>query len=140
EESVRTDLSDRGYFQRVMDTGRPAISNGVLTRLQALPAVSIGVPVALSDGNSGVLVSSVSLQSLAAALAVGPNEAQIGIVDGAGQTIVHPNLDRVATLANIAARPEIAAARAGESGVLLVDRDDAQYVVAYVPMEDAAPW
>jgi anti-sigma regulatory factor (Ser/Thr protein kinase) len=60
-----TDVSDRAYFQRVLATGRPYVSGGLIGRTIGAPVIVVAVPTRDPGGRiSGVLVGSVRLASV----------------------------------------------------------------------------
>ncbi len=65
QKSPPTDVSDRAYFQRVLATGRPYVSGGLIGRTNGAPVIVVAVPTRDSRGRvSGVLVGSVRLASV----------------------------------------------------------------------------
>ena len=60
-----TDVSDRAYFRRVLATGRPYVSGGLIGRTIGAPVIVVAVPTRDPGGRiSGVLVGSVRLASV----------------------------------------------------------------------------
>ncbi len=59
------DIKDREYFQKVISTGQPAVSNGLISRATNRPIVVIAVPIFKDDGSvGGVLAATVTLDYL----------------------------------------------------------------------------
>ncbi|MGB9682055.1 MAG: PDC sensor domain-containing protein, partial [bacterium] len=59
------DIKDREYFQKVISTGQPAVSNGLISRATNRPIVVIAVPIFKDDGSvGGVLGATVTLDYL----------------------------------------------------------------------------
>ncbi len=62
--SAPIDVSDRVYFQRVLATGRPFVSGGLIGRSIGAPVVVVAVPTRSPGGRvSGVLVGSIRLST-----------------------------------------------------------------------------
>ena len=65
QKSPPTDVSDRAYFKRVLATGRPYVSGGLIGRTIGAPVIVVAVPTHDPGGRiSGVLVGSVRLASV----------------------------------------------------------------------------
>jgi len=59
------DIKDREYFQKVISTGQPAVSNGVISKATNRPVVVFAVPILKDDGKiGGVLAATVTLDYL----------------------------------------------------------------------------
>ncbi|MCK9495795.1 MAG: hypothetical protein M0R75_09900, partial [Dehalococcoidia bacterium] len=134
--SAGADLSERPYLQQMFATGRPVVSDGLRTLREGVPAVLIASPIAFEDGTTGGFVGSVSLSTLASALTQQlTTDARVGLIDRAGQTLVHPDAERVAVLLNVGDRPEVRAAFEGETGFIEAERDGEGTLVAFAPVE-----
>jgi len=58
-------VKDREYFQKVISTGQPAVSNGVISRATNRPIVVFAVPIFRDDGRiGGILGATVTLDYL----------------------------------------------------------------------------
>jgi serine phosphatase RsbU (regulator of sigma subunit)/anti-sigma regulatory factor (Ser/Thr protein kinase) len=63
--TVWKDVSDRTYFRRVMATGRPYVSGGLIGRSSHEPVVVVAVPTRLASGRiSGVLSGGIRLDTV----------------------------------------------------------------------------
>ncbi|MBC7320707.1 methyl-accepting chemotaxis protein [bacterium] len=59
------DIKDREYFQKVISTGQPVVSNGMISRATGRPIVVIAVPIFRNDGKiGGILGVTVTLDYL----------------------------------------------------------------------------
>ncbi len=133
--SAGADLSSRPYFRQVMATGKPVVSDGIVTVVEGVPAVLIATPVTFTDGSKGALIGSVTLETLAASLTETlTTRARLGLVDSAGQALVHPDRERASAPLNVADRREVAAGRKGETGTIETDRGGEALLVAYAPV------
>ncbi len=135
-EAPPVSISDRGYFQRVQETGEPTVSNAVIGRGTGRPTVVLAVPLPMADGERGVLVAPIHLESLSTGMlsALGADGVRVMLVDGAGQIVVHPDPEQVANLTSMADREEVLASQRGEMGSLIGDRGGVQRLVAYAPV------
>ncbi|MGE3961899.1 MAG: ATP-binding protein [Dehalococcoidia bacterium] len=137
EDSTGVDLSGRAYLQQVFATGRPAVSDGVLTIGQGVPSILIAAPVYFDDGTMGAVVGQLTLRTLAGALTSSLTvDARVGLIDRSGQTLVHADPARSAVLANVADRPEVQAGWAGATGTIEVERAGTRVLVAHAPLSD----
>jgi methyl-accepting chemotaxis protein len=60
-----TNVKDREYFQKVISTGQPAVSNGIISRATNRPIVVFAVPIFRDDGKiGGILGATVTLDYL----------------------------------------------------------------------------
>ena len=65
QKTARTDVSDRTYFRRVLATGRPYVSGGLIGRNIGAPVTVVAVPTRDPGGRiTGVLAGSVRLASV----------------------------------------------------------------------------
>lgn len=136
ETSAGTDLSERAYLQKMFATGQAVVSEGIVS-IEGDPSVLIAMPLPLEDGTRGALIGQVKLGTLSAALTdLLVTDARVGLIDGAGQTLVHPDQDRVAVLLNVSDRPEVIAAWAGQTGTVEVERDGTDLFVASAPVSE----
>ncbi len=61
--SLRTDVHDRMYFRRVLATGRPYVSGGLVARRLHEPVIVVAVPTRTASGRlTGVLAASIRLK------------------------------------------------------------------------------
>lgn len=136
ETSAGVDLSEREYLQRLFATGEPVVSAGLVTLVELIPSVIVSVPVSFTDGTRGALVGSVTLQHLSRTLIedLAQPGVRIGLMDHLGQTLVHPDPERVNNLVPVGDRPDVAAALRGESGTLEAEREGVPTLVAYAPV------
>lgn len=108
-----TSLADRSYFQRVVATGKPYVSGGLVGRASGEPVVVVAVPTRTANGRvSGVLAASVRLKSVRdrrATLDLG--YAGIEIVDRNGRLLL-------SGLAPVRNADLLARLRRGASGVV----------------------
>lgn len=83
------DLSDRTYFRRVLATGKPYVSAGLIGRAAAEPVVVIAVPTGDAKGRiSGVLAGSIRVKAVATSRAtLDLGYAGLAIVDRSGQLL-----------------------------------------------------
>jgi len=59
------DIKDREYFQKVISTGKPAVSNGIISKATNRPIVTLAVPIFRDDGKiGGILAATVTLDYL----------------------------------------------------------------------------
>jgi len=135
ETSAGADLSEREYLQRLFATGETVVTDGVLTLVESVPAVLIGTPIDFEDGSRGAVVGSVALSTLSRVLTetLAPS-ARVGLIDSAGNTLVHPDPARVAALLNVADRPEVIAGLAGETGTVHAEREGEPALAAFAPV------
>lgn len=132
--SAGVDLSGRQYLQELFDTGESVVSEGIVAK-NGFPSVLIAVPVLFADGSTGALGGQVKLETLSSALIQSlTTEARVGLIDAAGQTLVHPDETRVISLLNVSDRPEVISAWAGETGTVEVERDGTNLLVASAPV------
>lgn len=62
---LRANLKDRDYFQKVVSTGQPAVSNGLMSKSTNKPIVVFAVPILDDNGKvGGVLDATVTLDYL----------------------------------------------------------------------------
>ncbi len=62
---LRSNLKDRDYFQKVVSTGQPAVSNGLMSKSTNKPIVVLAVPIFNDNGKvGGVLAATVTLDYL----------------------------------------------------------------------------
>src|SRR5690606_27474492 len=90
----------------------------------------------MADGERGILIAPIHLESLSTGMlaALGADGVRVMLVDGAGQTVVHPDPEQVASLTSQADREEVLASQRGEVGSLIGDRGGVQRLVAYAPV------
>lgn len=50
---LRANLKDRDYFQKVVSTGQPAVSNGLMSKSTNKPIVVFAVPILDDNGKVG---------------------------------------------------------------------------------------
>jgi diguanylate cyclase (GGDEF)-like protein/PAS domain S-box-containing protein len=151
---VRTsdrDLADRAYFQRAVSQGRPIVSEVVMSRVSAEPAIFLVQPLVAHDQVFGVLGAGLRLQShdLMASITdtVQENESVLVVVtDSAGTILAHPKRDKVGTsilgeprLAKTFARWTEAGKPVEPSGIDLHDGDSV-VAIAGVPGPDWVIW
>ncbi len=130
------DLSERAYLQQVFATGRPAVSDGLLTIGGGVPSILLAAPVEFSNGTTGVVVGKLTLRRISEALTANlTTTARVGLIDRSGQTLVHSEASRAAALTQVGDRPEVIAAGRGETGTIEVDRNGTAVLVAYAPIE-----
>ncbi len=86
-------VADRPYFQRVIATGEPTVSDPVLGRVRGVIVIPLAAPIDLSDGSRGVLVASLSAERLAMQLEslYAGEGVQIALIDREGRAFVHPD-------------------------------------------------
>lgn len=132
--SAGADLSGRQYLQQLFATGQSVVSDGLIS-LDGEPSVIIATPLAFEDETTGALIGQVKLRTLSAALtqSLAPT-ARVGVIDATGQTLVHPDPQRVATLLNVRDRPEVIAAWRGETGTIELERDGTPLLAASAPV------
>lgn len=135
-ETAGLNLRERAYLEELFATGRPVVSDGVLSMSQGVPSVLMAAPVHFTDGTTGAVIGQVTLGTLSEELTrdLAPTEARIGLIDRAGQTLVHADPARAAALLNVSDRPEIAAAQTGALGHLEVERAGVDTLIAYSPV------
>jgi signal transduction histidine kinase len=132
----RVYIGDRPYFQQVMATGQPTVSDGIVGRVNNVPTVVLASPLSLSSGERGVLVAPFPIMQLAATLRpqVETGTARIVLVDRLGQTIVSPDPDQVAYLAPLMEYPAVSAVLAGESGHRIAEWNGVECLIAFAPV------
>ena len=86
------DVGDRRYVREVLATGRQAVSEGILARLQKAPVVVLAVPTRDADGRiNGLLNGAIRLDTAGVAqAALRYDGAAVRIVDRDGNVIVGP--------------------------------------------------
>ncbi|MCB9483741.1 MAG: sensor histidine kinase [Dehalococcoidia bacterium] len=135
-DSTGIDLSGRAYLQEMFATGRPAVSDGVLTIGEGVPSILIAAPVRFSDGTTGGVIGQLTLSTISDALTRSlTTDARVGLIDSAGQTLIHSDPTRAAALTQVSDRPEVVAGHRGEAGTVEVDRNGRSTLVAYAPVE-----
>ena len=135
-DSTGIDLSGREYLREVFATGRPAVSDGVLTVGQGVPSILIAAPVPFSDGTTGAVIGQLTLSTISDALTRSlTTNSRVGLIDGSGQTLIHTDPTRAAALTQVSDRPEVIAGHRGETGTVEVERDGRSMLVAYAPVE-----
>jgi signal transduction histidine kinase len=111
-------VADRPYFQRVMATGLPTVSEPVLGRALGVIAIPVAAPVRFTNGERGVLVAPLSVQRFGAEMQelYRREGVQIAIVDREGRAFVHPDPARAQALAPLRGAPEVEAVLDGRTG------------------------
>ncbi len=142
--SGTVNLSDRRYFQEVITTGRPTVSEPIVGRIRGVVTVVLAAPVAFSSGERGVLVAPLSLTRLADELRELDDRAgaQLIVVDAASRVFVHPNPAMANALPSLAGASEVAAVQRGETGAQVIRRaggpgagDGTEQLAAYAPVQ-----
>jgi signal transduction histidine kinase len=122
--SGTVNLADRPYFQDVIATGKPTVSEPIVGRIRGVVTVVLAAPIAFASGERGVLAVPLSLTRLDNELREldGGTGAQLVVVDAAARVFVHPNPAAANQLVSIAGAPEVAAVQRGESGAQVTNR------------------
>lgn len=114
----RLNVADRAYFQQVMASGQPVLSEVLVGRILQRPVALAAAPLPGPPGRPrGVAIVSVELESLAARLrSVGLRPGQgIYLLDPTGRLAFHTGLPELAwDQRDLSATPEVRAALAGE--------------------------
>ena len=132
--SAGADLSERRYLKELFATDRPVVSEGIVS-IEGDPSVIVGTPLRFDDGTIGALLGQVKLGTLSKVLTESLTaDARVGLIDSAGQTLVHPDRARVAGLLNVADRPEVISAWEGETRTVEVERGGTDLLVASAPV------
>lgn len=97
--NFEVNISDRTYFQQVLDTGREVVSDPVISRESEHPVVIIAAPVKNESLITGILGCTISLNYLSQLIS---NLTSRGtgygfVVQGDGTTIIHPDNNLVLT-------------------------------------------
>lgn len=137
------DVKDRDYFQKVISTGQPAVSNGIISKATNRPIVVFAVPI-LKDGRvGGVLGATVTLEHLAKTCKDSKLMSQNGygfIIQSDGLTLAFPDesmilkanfLQTESESVNSITRKMIA----GEDGVGRAVYNGQGQLVAYAPIK-----
>lgn len=116
-ESVGLRVADRSYFQNVVKTGKPFVSEGLVSRADGRVGIGIAVPTRDRHGRiTGVLTGSLKLQPRKRAApsksAVDLGYAGLAVLDRLGQNLMYQDLRRPSNGA-LAKRIESAGASAG---------------------------
>jgi anti-sigma regulatory factor (Ser/Thr protein kinase)/GAF domain-containing protein len=133
--SAPVDVSDRTYVKRVLATGKPYVSAGLIARRAAVPVVVVAVPTFDAKGRiSGVLAGGIRVKAVSAnRTTLDLGYAGLAIVDRDGQ-LLFDGLKRVpnATLLARLGRSENGVAR-GVKGLDGTGNDVVAFAAASVP-------
>lgn len=87
----RRNIADRPFFQRVLRTGEPTVTEVVLSRRTGVPAAGVAVPIAGPDGSVravvGVSFNLARLRTRLTAIGLQPGQ-MIGLLDPTGRLAV----------------------------------------------------
>lgn len=110
-------IDDRPYFRQAMETGRLAVSDGIISRIDGELIVVIALPIVVRPGKpSGIVGATVHLDHLPWLF----SEVQAGrqgfvtILDSQGYPLLHRNPDYVRKRPNFSGIPAVAQALSGE--------------------------
>lgn len=118
EGSAPPSASDRAYFQQVMVTGQPALSEVQLARVSGIPVVTAAAPIFDDGGTVGAVLVAVELELLAQRLAtvqLSPGQA-VFIAGPSGDLAYHTQLALLplAEGLDFANVPQVQLARTGQ--------------------------
>lgn len=102
-DGTTVDLSDRDYFQKVLKTGEPVVSELLLSRTTGERGFNVAVPVKNNGKVTGVLTGSFAINKLTALIKdLKFLDSGYGVLaDSTGEIIVHPRLPQIAGKLNL---------------------------------------
>ena len=134
-------IADRDYFKKAM-AGQLAFSDVIISKISNKPAVAIAQPIKSDDRVVGVLVATISFDSIskhAAELKAGKS-GYAYMIDKTGMFIYHPTEDLIQTNISEIPSPELQAMvpkmLSGESGYGFYTYQGVYKYVRYVPAGD----
>ena len=134
-------IADRDYFKKAM-AGQLAFSDVIISKISNKPAVAIAQPIKSDDRVVGVLVATISFDSIskhAAELKTGKS-GYAYMIDKTGMFIYHPTEDLIQTNISEIPSPELQAMvpkmLSGESGYGFYTYQGVYKYVRYVPAGD----
>lgn len=135
------DISDRNYFQEVIETGKVTYSNARASELTEGNVISIAVPIkGTEDKTLGALIATVStnyIQNLIKDMNI--NGSGYGwIINEEKNTIAYPEKEYIASTELAESNSKLSSITdnmtAGESGVANYTYNDASKIIAYNPV------
>jgi len=133
------DLSQREYFQRLLATKQPVVSDAITSLVSPQPTVAVAAPILDDRGEvKGFATGGVSLGPLyeLALAELGSEIAIPVVVDRQGQVLVHPDRSLIEAHENLAGLEPAKRALRGEDGFIdtFTDVDGRERSAAYVPV------
>lgn len=136
---VGVTVADRDYFQEVLATRRPVVSDAIVSKVLSRPTIGIASPIFNQKKELiGVAVGGLRLDSLykLADYAIGSEFAIPVVIDGVGGVLVHPDRELVEAGRVLAGFEPAKRALKGEDGFLdkFIDIDGVERSAAYAPI------
>jgi len=140
-------VGDRGYFQKALRTGQPAVSEPVASRLTGEPVVIVGVPMRHGEETIGVMAGALRLRSKPLLAGMGlRDDSLVAVTDFKGTLIAHPDPDLIGH--PLGADPRlawpltrwVAAGRPVTGQALAVSTDEALAAVSAIPEAGWLVW
>ncbi|MFZ5652482.1 MAG: methyl-accepting chemotaxis protein, partial [Bacillota bacterium] len=138
-----TDISDRGYFKEVLATGKPVVSDPVVSKASNKLVVVVAAPIMKNGSVSGLFGATVLVDELSqkvASIKMGKT-GYAYMAQGNGMFIAHPRQDLVMKynpLTDGSAHPKLLDAAkkmsSGETGVTRYVFDGVDKYMAYAPV------
>lgn len=132
-------ISDRPYFQEVLQTGRAVVSPAVINRRTGRPTVVLAVPLDTPAYGRCVIIVSLSTARLAAEIQALRQDAnvQVTLIDSEGKLFANPTQEATDALPSVRGRPAADAALNGDTGSLIGQTGDGtEMLFAYAPVPE----
>jgi signal transduction histidine kinase len=139
-EAAQAYVGDRAYFQRVVATGEPVVSEPLVARTHQEPSIIVAVPVTFESGERGALTAALPLEFLQAAVAEHvPNSSRVQLLHEGGQAFIDTRWPRAP--GELSRRhpgeAEVAyAALRGRAGAEIVSGPAGDLLLAYAPIAE----
>ncbi|MDF2958300.1 MAG: hypothetical protein K0S39_35 [Paenibacillus sp.] len=126
-----TNVSDRDYFKQVMQTGKPAVSDILVSKASGTKIVVLAVPV-LDESNkiTGVLTDNIDLSFLNNNVTkLSKNGYTAYIIDRSGKILAHP--DKAYHDADVSQTDFVKLGLQGQDGTAILDDNGNKMMIAY---------